>query len=162
MYEATEEVRCWAVGMATACISFFFPIFDFMTGMVVLFFADFLFGIMSAFFHGERWSGKKAKVFLMCCTLFFTLCAMVFVLGHFMHNEKGATQCMSYICYATIYIYGTNILRNIISFVPESNEFGILLRFIYHVITLEVVKKIPMMARWQQSKQEENGKTGES
>jgi len=92
------------------------------------------------------------------------LAAAVFTCGHYMHNEQGAIQCVSYICYIAFYIYGVNILRNTRSMLLEGSGMYRVVDILYYVLTLKVVDKIPFLSEYlkkttNKEKGEENGDT---
>ena len=65
-----------------------------------------------------------------------------------MRNEGGAVQCISYICYVALYIYGTNIIRNLRKCVIEGSALYRILDIIYFVLTFEFIKKIPYLKEY--------------
>ena len=91
------------------------------------------------------------------------LAAAVYTCGHYMHNEDGAIQCVSYICYVTFYIYGVNILRNTRHMLLEGSGMYRVVDILYYVLTLKVVDKIPFLSEYlkKANKEEEDGDTKE-
>jgi hypothetical protein len=65
-----------------------------------------------------------------------------------MHNQEGAVQCVSYICYVTIYIYAVNILRNLRHMLLEGSGMHRVVDVLYYVLTLKVVDKIPFLSEY--------------
>ena len=70
-----------------------------------------------------------------------------------MRNLDGAIQCITGVVYAILYFYGVNTLRNLNILFPESK----VIRFLFHVLSFEVVKKIPYMQQFI-NKEKEGGK----
>lgn len=138
-----EDVRKLGLNLILAVISFLSPINDFMLAITVLFGVNFVCGLLADIVGGSDWQWSKAWTFVLHSFIFFGLVAFVFVCGHFMHNERGAVQCVSFICYAAIYIYGVNILKNLRHLVKEGTPLRRLLDFLYYVLTLKVCEKIP-------------------
>lgn len=128
--------------------AFFSPIKDFMTAAVLLFIVNFFCGLLADIVVGNKWKTKKALIFVWYCFLYFGLCAFVFACGHFMRNEEGAVQCVSYVCYLALYIYGVNIVRNLKKVVVSGSSMYRILDIIYYVLTFEFVKKIPYLSNY--------------
>ena len=143
-----NEVKVIIVNVITAVLGFLSPIQDFMTAIVILFILNFLFGLTADMVNGSEWSWKKAFRFITHCLVFFVLAAAVYTCGHYMHNEAGAIQCVSYICYVTFYIYGTNILRNTRHMLQEGSGMYRVVDILYYVLTLKVVDKIPFLSEY--------------
>ena len=159
-----NEVKVIIVNVITAVLGFLSPIKDFMTAIVILFILNFLFGLTADMVNGSEWSWKKAFRFITHCLIFFVLAAAVYTCGHYMHNEDGAIQCVSYICYVTFYIYGVNILRNTRHMLLEGSGMYRVVDILYYVLTLKVVDKIPFLSEYLKKankEQEEDGDTKE-
>ena len=158
-----NEVKVIIVNVITAVLGFLSPIQDFMTAIVILFILNFLFGLTADMVQGEEWSWKKAFRFITHCLVFFVLAAAVFTCGHYMHNEQGAIQCVSYICYIAFYIYGVNILRNTRHILLEGSGMYRVVDILYYVLTLKVVDKIPFLSEYlkKANKEQKDGDTKE-
>ena len=143
-----SEVKVVIVNIITAVLGFLAPIQDFMTAIVILFILNFIFGLIADMVTGGTWSWRKAFRFFTHCFVFFVIAAAVFTCGHFMHNETGAVQCVSYICYVTIYIYAVNILRNLRHMLLEGSGMYRVVDILYYLLTLKVVDKIPFLSEY--------------
>lgn len=137
------DVRLIIVNLITAVLSFLSPITDFMTAAGILFGMNFVCGLLADIISGNDWSWKKAFTFILYCFIFFGLATFIYMCGHYMHNEAGAIQMVSWVCYAAIYIYGVNILRNMKVLVKDGTPLYRLLDFCYYVLTLKFCKNIP-------------------
>ena len=82
--------------------------------------------------------------------VFYVIIMAVYVIGDKLLNIVGAIQCSTVIVYAILYFYGTNILRNCIKLFPESKT----LKFLYFVLSFEVIKKLPYMERFKEKEAE--------
>lgn len=158
-----DNLRYFLMGLISAMAAFFSPIRDFMTAVVILFIVNFICGVTADIVGGHTWSSKKALIFILYCFIYFGLCAFIFACGHFMRNENGAVQCISYICYVALYIYGTNIIRNLKKCVIVGSALYRILDIIYFVLTFEFIKKIPYLKEYydtlnQSKKENENEK----
>ena len=147
-----NEVKVVILNIITAVLGFLSPIQDFMTAIVILFILNFLFGLTADMVTGGEWSWRKAFRFITHCLIFFVLAAAVFTCGHYMHNENGAVQCVSYICYVAFYIYGVNILRNTRHVLKEGTDMYKVVDILYYVLTLKIVDKIPFLSEYLKKK----------
>lgn len=150
-----NEVKVVIVNIITAVLGFLAPIQDFMVAIVILFILNFIFGLIADMVTGGIWSWRKAFRFILHCFVFFVLAAAVFTCGRFMHNESGAVQCVSYICYVTIYIYAVNILRNLRHMLLEKSGMWRVVDILYYLLTLKVVDKIPFLSEYLNKKKED-------
>ena len=149
-----SEVKVVIVNIITAVLGFLAPIQDFMVAIVILFILNFIFGLIADMVTGGIWSWRKAFRFILHCFVFFVLAAAVFTCGRFMHNESGAVQCVSYICYVTIYIYAVNILRNLRHMLKEGTDMYKVIDILYYILTLKVVDKIPFLGEYLNKKKD--------
>ena len=148
--------------LITAVVSFLSPIQDFMTGIVVLFIVNFVFGLTADVVGGEGWKWKKAFRFFVHCLIFFALAACIYVCGHFMHNESGAIQCVTFICYLAIWAYSINICRNLKNILKQETPLYRVVDIVYYILTLKVVEKIPFLKDYiNHKKEDENDTQGE-
>lgn len=143
-----DNIRYFCMGLLSAMAAFFSPIYDFMTAVVLLFIVNFICGLTADVVEGHRWSTKKALIFILYCFIYFGLCAFIFACGHFMHNDEGAVQCVSYICYVALYIYGVNIVRNLMKIVAKGSSLYKILDIIYYALTFEFIHKIPFLENY--------------
>ena len=82
--------------------------------------------------------------------VFYVIIMAVYFIGDILLNISGAIQCSTVIVYAILYFYGTNILRNCIKLFPTSRT----LRFLYFVLSFEIIKKLPYMERFKEKESE--------
>lgn len=135
------------LGMTLAgLLAFMMPIRDFMTAMVFVFLVNYVCGLLADFVDGRRWSMKKTMVFFYHCFVFFGISAFVFTIGHFMHNRSGALQLISWLCYAAIWFYTCNVLRNLREIMIEGTTMYQVLGFLYYVMSLRMIEKIPFLS----------------
>lgn len=156
-----DDIRIILANLISAVFSFLSPITDFMAAIVVLFIINFIFGLTADIVGGEGWRWKKAFRFFVHCLVFFALAASVYVCGHFMHNESGAIQCVTYICYVAIWAYSVNVLRNLRLIIKEGTPLFKVVDILYYVLTLKMVSKIPFVNDYINSKEDKNEGTAE-
>ena len=107
-----NDFRSIIIAVTGAFFALLSPIQDFMASMLILFAVNFVFGLLAAIFNGEKWSWRKAGMCFIYGLIFFATAASMFIVGHFMHTEEQALVCVKYVCFAAIYLFGTNIVRN--------------------------------------------------
>ena len=87
------------------------------------------------------------KKFFRCIVetlVFYVIVLSIYVIGEKMGNPDGAIQCISGVVYAIIYFYTVNILRNAHKLLPRSKG----IKFMYYVLSFEVMKKIPYLQQY--------------
>lgn len=126
-------------------LTFFFPIKDFITAMVVVFSVNFVFGVIAGQLHGEDWSWRKAMIFFRHCGLFFFVTASVFATGYFMHASDETHGVVKFLCCVAIWFYTTNIVRNWQLMMIEGTIMWRFAGFLYYLLTLKAVEKIPFL-----------------
>jgi hypothetical protein len=92
----------------------------------------------------ERFNLKKFFHCMLETFVFYVIVLSVFTIGEKMRNLDGAIQCITGVVYAILYFYGVNTLRNLNILFPESK----VIRFLFYVLSFEVVKKIPYMQQF--------------
>ena len=76
--------------------------------------------------------------------VFYMIIMSVYVIGDKLLNMDRAIQCSTVIVYAILYFYSVNILRNCYKLFPTSKT----LKFLFYVLSFEIIKKIPYMERF--------------
>ena len=107
-----EQLKYLICTVLSGLLTFFFPIKDLMHAMFIVFFVNFVFGVVAGRVNGEEWSWKKAGVFFIHCGLFFFVTSMVFTTGFFMGEREDTRGVVKLLCWVAIWFYSTNIARN--------------------------------------------------
>lgn len=136
-----NDIRSVIIAVTGAFFALLSPIQDFMAGMLILFVVNFVFGLLAAIFNGEEWSWRKAGMCFIYCLIFFATAASMFIVGHFMHTEEQALVCVKYVCFAAIYLFGTNIVRNWRSLCTPGSTWHKLTSLLYYILTVKFVEK---------------------
>lgn len=137
-----ENIKNVIVYALAAIGAYFSPIQSIFFGVLWIFFLNFVFGLINGIVvNGEAFSLRKAFTCLVEAMVLFLLMASIFFIGDRIGNKAGAMQCISAIVYALIYFYAVNILKNIKGLFPANR----LIKFIYYVVSIEFVKKIPYL-----------------
>ena len=139
-----NDFRSIIIAVTGAFFALLSPIQDFMAGMLILFAVTFVFGLLAAISNGEKWSWRQAGMCFIYCLIFFATAASMFIVGHFMHTEEQALVCVKYVCFAAIYLFGTNIVRNWRSLCTPGSTFHKLTSRLYGILTVKFVEKFTM------------------
>ena len=153
-----EELRTYIVMVIGAVLSLLAPIQNFMYAMLLLFGVNFIFGVLAARAQGEDWETKKALKFIWYCVVFFVGACAVFIIGHLMGEKQQAVAVVKILCYVAIYIFGTNILRNWMNFVPEGSTWYKMADLLYYILSVKFTEKFDFIKK-AKKEQESTGRT---
>lgn len=151
------DIKTLFVTLFAALVAFVHPIQDFMVAAVMLFSLNYIFGLTADISTGGGWSFHKSMVFFYHSFLFFGLAFFVFAIGHFLHNDVGAVQCVSFLCYAAVYFFGTNIFRNMLQILSYGSPMWRLVSFLYYIFSLQFTERLPLLKNYLKNKKEKNG-----
>lgn len=143
-----EQFKYILCAVLSGLLSFFFPLKDFVYAMLILFFVNFVFGVIAGQLHGEEWELRKALVFFVHCTLFFVLLVAIFSTGFYMHSSEESLGIVKVLCSIAIWFYSTNIVRNWRLMLVEGTIMWRIAGFVYYVLTLKMVEKIPYLREY--------------
>lgn len=148
------SIRNLLASVFSVMLAYFAPI----QNMVFVIFFVFAINCMAGMIAGivakhERFNLKKFFHCMLETFVFYVIVLSVFTIGEKMRNLDGAIQCITGVVYAILYFYGVNTLRNLNILFPESK----VIRFLFYVLSFEVVKKIPYMQQFI-NKEKEGGK----
>lgn len=143
-----EQFKYILCTVLSGLLSFFFPLKDFVYAMLILFFVNFVFGVIAGQLHGEEWELRKALVFFVHCTLFFVLLVAIFSTGFYMHSSEESLGIVKVLCSIAIWFYSTNIVRNWRLMLVEGTIMWRIAGFVYYVLTLKAVEKIPFLSEY--------------
>lgn len=146
------ELKGFLIAACSAVLSFFMPIGDFIEAMILLFVVNFVFGLLADIAHGGGWDKKKANMFFLYCLVFFAIALFIFTIGHLLHAHDEAVQGVKYLCVVSLWFFGVNIARNWMQITKEGSTFHKLAEFIYYVLSMQVVEKIPLLRQFVKSK----------
>lgn len=132
----------------------FKPIEDFMLAMLILFLLNYIFGLLADIVKGGKWQWNKSWRSFAYTGLFFLVALSVLLIGKLMHTEDKAVFCVSCICWWAIYVFGINCTRNLRDITKGNNSWHRFFAFLYYVISMEGVKKIPYFKEWQERNEE--------
>lgn len=154
MVEQAKNIIVWII---TAVIAYLKPIEGEMWSLFLIFLLNFAFGYLSGMVaNGEDFSFKKAFKCIGEATVFFVLCASIYMVGKFKDDEAGALQCVSFITYVIIYFYATNILKNLKKTFKKGTTPWMIVVFLYYVLRFKFIERIPFLAEYMNLKNREN------
>ena len=122
-------------------VGLLFPIWNDIFGLVLLFTANFVVGLLADVCNHCDWSFRKAFSFFRDAAIYFAMVACIYLLGYFKGEEKAAVHCVSFTIYVAIYFYGTNILRNARLITNEKSTLYSVLNFLYYVFSPKVLER---------------------
>ena len=146
-----EQFKYVICSIISGMLSLFFPIRDFMYAMLIVFTLNYIFGVVAGLKHGERWDLKKSMVFFYHCAVFFVMTASIFLTGYFLHAGAETLGVVKALCDVAIWFYATNIVRNCRIMLIENTTMWKVAGFVYYVLTLKVVDKIPFLNEYLKS-----------
>lgn len=128
--------------------AFFAPIANLIFAIFIIFLLNCIAGLIAdiAISH-KKFDLKKFFHCLFETMVFYVIIMAIYVIGDKLLNMEGAIQCSTVIVYAILYFYSVNILRNCHLLFPDSKT----LKFLYFVMSFEIIKKIPYMERFKEN-----------
>lgn len=155
MNNTMAEIKGFTIAALSAILSFFMPIKDFIEAMILLFLVNFVFGVLADIVNGQGWSKRKANIFFLYCLVFFAVALFIFSIGELMHAHAEAVQGVKYLCVVCLWFFGVNISRNWREITREGSTFNKLASFIYYVLSMQVVEKIPFLKQFIEDRNKE-------
>ena len=144
-----NDLKTLLITIVGAIFTLLAPIHNFMYAMLILFGLNFFFGLLAAVVSKEGWSTKKALMFIWYCTIFFVAACAVFIIGHLMNEKQQAIAVVKYLCYAAIYIFGTNIFRNWMLILKPDTAWHKFVSLVYHILSVKFIERFQFVKEWQ-------------
>jgi len=151
-----KTITVYTVG---AIMTLLAPIQNFMYAMLLLFSINFIVGLVAAYVHEEGWSTKKALLFFVYCAVFLVIACAAFVIGHLMGEHEQAIAVVKILCYIAVYIFGTNIFRNLRHIVTKETAWYKLFDLCYYVLSVKFIERFKIVKEWQEQKRGDSGNT---
>ena len=143
-----DTLRNLFVTITSVLVGYFAPLKDVVFVIFFVFLLNCIFGLLAGVgVQGERFSLKKFFRCIMETLVFYVIVLSIYLVGEKMGNPSGAIQCISGVVYAIIYFYAVNILRNAHKLLPKSKG----IKFLFYVLSFEVIKKIPYLKQYQEN-----------
>ena len=154
-----NDLKTYVMAGLGGLISLLAPIQYFMYSMIILFSVNFLFGFAADKMNGGKWDTKKALMFFVCCAVFFVTAVSAFIIGHLLGELQQAIAVVKYLCFVAVYIFGTNIFRNLRAIPPNGSAWYKFFDLCYFLLSAEFLDKIPFIKKWQEEREGKKGKT---
>jgi peptidoglycan/LPS O-acetylase OafA/YrhL len=151
-----KTVIVYAVGAIATLLA---PIQNFMYAMLILFGVNFLIGLLAARMKEEKWSTKKALMFFVYVAIFLLIACMSFIIGHLMGEHEQAIAVVKILCYIAVYIFGTNIFRNLRKIVPKGTAWYRLFDLCYYTLSVKFIEKFAFVKKWREESKENSSNT---
>lgn len=145
-----EELKTIVVYAIGAIATLLTPIQNFMYAMLILFGINFVFGLIAARVKGEKWSTKKALCFFVYVAVFLVIACAAFIIGRLMGEQEQATAVVKILCYLAVYIFGTNIFRNLCRIVPKGTAWYKLFDLCYYTLSVKFIEKFDFVKKWKE------------
>lgn len=136
-----DGLRIVTASLVANVVGLMFPIRNDIFGLVLLFTANFVVGLLADVCNHREWSFRKAFCFFRDAGIYFAMVACIYLLGYFKGEERAAVHCVSFMIYVAIYFYGTNILRNARLITNERSTLYSVLNFLYYIFSLKVLER---------------------
>lgn len=149
-----ENIKAVIVGIFSALAAYLSPISSVLFSILYVFFLNFLFGYLSGLVKGESFALRKAFTAVKEACIFFLIVASVYIIGERMGDDNAALQAITTITYAITYFYAVNIFKNLNKLFPKSRGIS----FLYYVLSMEFIKKIPFMESFVKQEKGKEGK----
>lgn len=156
-----NDFKTFIVTLLMGFLSLLAPIHNFMYAMLILFCLNFIFGLTAARAKNEHWSTKKALWFFGYVAIFLVIAVSAFIIGHLMGEREQAVAVVKILCYIALYIFGTNIFRNMRHICPRGSAWYKLFDLCYYVLSVKFIERFSFIKRWQEEaeKKEAPGNT---
>ena len=126
-----NHIRTLLVSIGSAVLAFLAPLADDLYVMLILFGCNALFGIIADKVENKPWDKRKFRTAFIEALLFFCFVFIIYGIGTMKHNANEALLCVSFVSYALIYYYGTNICRNMMNILPDESLGHRVFAFLY-------------------------------
>ena len=134
--------------------AYFAPISNVVFVIFYVFLINFLAGLISGIVRqDESFNLKKFFYCVLETMVYYIIVMSVYTVGEQMGNVDGAMQCISGVTYAIIYFYAVNVMRNLQILFPENMT----IKFLYYIVSFEVVKKIPFLQNFLKREDKKEG-----
>jgi amino acid permease len=130
-----------------------------MYAMLILFGVNSLIGLLAARMKEEKWSTKKALMFFVYVAIFLLIACMSFIIGHLMGEHEQAVAVVKILCYIAVYIFGTNIFRNLRYIAPKGTAWHRLFDLCYYTLSVKFIEKFDFAKKWREESEGESRNT---
>jgi len=152
--ETINLLKNTIVTICSLLFAYFAPISNVVFVIFYVFLINFLAGLISGIVRqDESFNLKKFFYCVLETMVYYIIVMSVYTVGEQMGNVDGAMQCISGVTYAIIYFYAVNVMRNLQILFPENMT----IKFLYYIVSFEVVKKIPFLQNFLKREDKKEG-----
>ena len=147
-----DTLKAICAAIVLEALAYFKPIGDEIFLLSMVFVVNFFAGLFAAYIvEGDRFRFKKAFRCVIELFFFFAMSLVIFTYGEKKGWGIGATQSVGFLTYVVTWFYLQNILRNLEKLFREGTPPYRILAFLYYLVSVEWVKKIPGLSDWLRS-----------
>lgn len=144
--EKMDALKTFVISIFIGISSYLVPIEGEIQGLLVLFGCNFAAGLaVSLMVENEKFKFKKAFRCFIESTIFVLFIAAMFSIGERKSDLSGTIQCISFVTYIVVWFYTQNIIRNLRALFKKDSVPYKIFSFLYYVVSVEFVKKIPFL-----------------
>ncbi len=145
-----QDLKTIVITIIGAVFTLLTPIHNFMVAMLILFGFNFICGLLNAIVNKEPWDNKKALMFFVYVAFFLVTSCAAFVIGKLMNTEEQAIAVVKVLCFVAIYIFGTNIFRNLRGITTKGTTWYKFFDLCYYVLSVKFIEKFTFVKNWQE------------
>lgn len=87
-------------------------------------------------------------MFFVYVMVFLVIACTSFVIGKLMGEHDQAVAVVKILCYIAVYIFGTNIFRNLRQIAPKGTAWYKLFDLCYYTLSVKFIEKLDFVKKW--------------
>lgn len=140
-----DALKLFVMTLISALLSYLQPIYAPMVVLSIVFFGDIAAGVaVDLVVNKDRIRIKKILFALLFVALYASIIANIFIICEHMGDQDEGLKLIKVLTYVFAYFYVSNTLRNLCALFPNNKP----LAFLYYWLGLQVVKRLPDLARY--------------
>lgn len=154
-YHSVKAFVAAILGFLNSMLFYFMPIHQLIALLFGLFVCSYLVGMVNSI-RNQMEDISKTKTFraVLEFTVYTVLIAGFFIIGERMRSDAMMIRFIEIITWGLIYIYITNIFKNLTRLMPYAKG----LKWIYFVLNLEFMKRIPQIKDFETKEKNDGNK----
>lgn len=151
-----DALKLFVITILSGVYTYLEPVHNPMLVLAFVFCADILAGILTDLIvNKDRLQIKKFLYAVLFLAIYLSIIASTFTIGEKMGDKNEILLIIKTLTYVLIYFYVSNTLRNLCVLFPYNRP----LTFIYYWLGLQIVKKIPDLQTFLNSKRNKENET---
>lgn len=152
-----NTIKTTIVAIIFEILAYFKPLGDEIFLLSMIFLVNFLAGLIADIVvNHDHFQFRKAWRCIVELTTFFAMVVFIFIFGEKKGWNVGALQCVSFLTYVICWFYSQNILKNLKSLFKPDTDAHKVISFLYWLVSIEFVKKIPYLKDWVENEKHED------